>query len=146
MYISFSNFFYKLFCSNHFRIDFKELATFYLIDAKPLIWIFLQSFFNKLSKLWRRRNVLENFPIVLFDSTWESLVVGICWDSFPERRRLHVHHKESSTTSKNICFLTVVFWEHSQLSHLTIYVSVIDIFFILILVLLFIFYFLFSFV
>ena len=141
--ISFLNFLDKLFGYHSFRIDFQELASFYLIDTVALIWIFLQSFFNKFSELLRVWNAFENFPEVLFDGTWKTFVIRVSRNSFSERWRLHVHHKQSSTTCENVRFLTVVLWEHCLFSHLPIYVIVIYVF---LFVALLIFYFHLSFV
>ena len=88
-------------------------------------------------------NAFENFPEVLFDVTGQSFVIRIISYSLSERWRLHVHHEQSSTTCKNVRFLTVVLWKHCQLSHLPTYFGVIDVFLFDALL---IFYFLFSFV
>ena len=141
MHKPFLNFLYELFSGVSFRISLKELATFYLINAVSLIWVLLQSLLSQLSEFRRRWNVLEDFPKVLFDCTRESFVVWVSRNCFSERRRLHVHHKESRATSKDIWFLSIVFWKHGELSQLTIYVGIVNV-----LVALFIFYFFFSFV
>lgn len=147
MYISFLNFFQELLRGNWFRIEFKEWATFYLIDAISLVGVLLQWLFYQFSEFGWRRNVFKNFPIVLFDRAWKSFVIRISRHSFSKRRWLHIHHEESGATCENIGFFTVVFWKHSKLSHLTIYVSVVDIIFSFIWFLrLLIFYFFFSFV
>ena len=70
-------FLYELFRGVSFGISFEELATFYLIDAVSLIWVLLQSLFSQLSKFWRRWNIFEDFPKVLFDRTRESFVVWV---------------------------------------------------------------------
>ena len=74
---SFLNFINELLGTNSLRICFKKLATFYLIDAVSLIWVLLQSLFGQLSEFWRRWNIFEDFPKVLFDRTRESFVVWV---------------------------------------------------------------------
>ena len=70
-------FLYELFRRVSFGISLEELATFYLNDAVSLIWVLLQSLFSQLSEFWRRWNIFEDFPKVLFDRTRESFVVWI---------------------------------------------------------------------
>ena len=142
MYVSLRYFFNELFSGYRFRIEFEKCATFYLVDTVSLIGIFLQWLFYQLSKFRWRWNVFKNFPEVLFDRAWKSLVIWICRNSFSKRRRLHIHHEQCGTTCENIWFFTVVFWKHSKLSQLSINERIVDIIFVR----LFIFYFFFSFV
>lgn len=137
VHVSFRNFFHKLFSAERLRVYFKELAALYLVNAVPLIGVLRQCLFYQFSECVWRWNVFENLPIVLLHCTRQSLVVWVRGHSFPKGRRLHIHHEQSSSTGKDVCFFTVILWKHSQLSHLAIDLCVINVFFVLLLLLIY---------
>lgn len=72
------------------------------------------------------RNILENFPEVLFHARAQPFEVWVVARGLAKGRRLHVHHKQSRTTTKHVSFYAVVFRVNCELAQLAVEVRIFE--------------------